>query len=181
MDVDVRFIAATNKNLEKMVQAETFRLDLYYRINTIKITIPPLRDRAPDIPILARVFLDHYRAKYGRNRLRMGDEVINELCTYSWPGNVRELKGMIERGVLLAKDDQFPAGITAKSLSNQKTLVLKKRNLPQVLEDQERQMVIEALELEAYNQCKAANRLGIVESTLRTKMRKLGIKKPRRL
>jgi Nif-specific regulatory protein len=181
MGVDVRFITATNKDLEKMVEAESFRLDLYFRINTIKITIPPLRERVEDIPRLARIFLEHFCVKYGRARLKMSDAVLEELCLYSWPGNIRELKGMIQRGVLLAQTDRFPEGITTPSSTTQKALVLKKRNLHQVLEEKERQMVIEALESEAYNQSKAADRLGIVESTLRTKMSKLGIKKPRRL
>jgi Nif-specific regulatory protein len=181
MGVNVRFIAATNKDPEKMVEAGSFRQDLYYRINPLKVSIPPLRERVTDIATLARDFLDHFCRKYGRRRLEMSDEVFDELCSYSWPGNVRELKGMIQRGVLLAKNNQFPIGITAPSSEAHTIPPKKKRNLDEILRDKERECIIEALELDGYNQSKAANRLGLGESTLRTKMQKLGIKKPRRL
>ncbi|MFC1475481.1 helix-turn-helix domain-containing protein, partial [Candidatus Zixiibacteriota bacterium] len=181
MGVDVRFIAATNKDLEQMVEAGSFRQDLYYRINPLKVRIPALRERVTDIAGLARNFLEHFCGKYGRGHLEMRDDVFKELCSYSWPGNVRELKGMIQRGVLLAKDSHFPLGITGSSTAEPTSLPPKKRNLDEILKDKERECIIEALELEGYNQSKAANRLGINESTLRTKIQKLGIQKPRRL
>jgi Nif-specific regulatory protein len=181
MSVDVRVIAATNRDLAGMVQNGTFRQDLYYRINALQVYIPPLRERMADIVPLARNFLAHFCAKYGKAKLMVKDEVYDELLAYSWPGNVRELKGMIQRGVLLAKDNYFPTGIIGSAGQHQDSPAPHARKLPDILEDVERRHIIEALELDGYHQTKAANRLGLKESTLRTKMAKLGIKTRRRL
>ena len=102
MKVDLRFISATNKNLEKATGQGTFREDLYYRINTINITMPPLRERQEDIPLLARHFLARFAAELGKPLKHFSDEANVLLCEYAWPGNVRELKNIIERAVLIS-------------------------------------------------------------------------------
>lgn len=102
--VDVRILAATNKDLEKMVQKGLFREDLYYRLNVVPLTIPPLRERVDDIPLLINDFLGDLNSKYGCNK-SVDDEVINVLCKYNWPGNIRELKNIIERVILMSSSD----------------------------------------------------------------------------
>jgi len=181
MGVNVRFIGATNKDLAEMVKAGEFRQDLFYRINPIAISIPPLRERAEDILPLAKSFLSHFCRKYGRNELQLKNENVDEFYAYAWPGNVRELKGLIERGVLLAEGEQFPLGLTETSFGATVVRGRNKRKLTGILDDTERRCILDALEKAAWNQSKAANWLGLHESTLRSKMGKLKIKKPRRL
>jgi two-component system response regulator PilR (NtrC family) len=103
--VDVRVIAATNRDLHEMVDAKTFREDLYYRISVIPIEVPPLRERQEDIPLLANHFLKRYAPAAGKNILRIADESIEELLAYDWPGNVRQLENTIERGVAMESSD----------------------------------------------------------------------------
>ncbi len=103
--INVRFIAATNRNLEKMVQEGKFREDLYYRLNVIRIEIPPIRERKGDILPLAKFFIKKYCAKYNLPPKILSEEAISELLSYSWPGNVRELENLIERAVLINQDD----------------------------------------------------------------------------
>jgi two-component system, NtrC family, response regulator HydG len=103
--VDVRLIAATNRNLAAATRAGTFREDLFYRLNVVSIDAPPLRDRASDIPLLAHHFLALYAKKLDKNVKRIQPDALQVLCAYNWPGNVRELQNAIERAVLLAKDD----------------------------------------------------------------------------
>ena len=99
--VDVRLVAATNKNLEKEVEKETFRSDLYYRLNIVSLLLPPLRERVEDIPTLVDHFLQKYNAQNGRKIKRVDDAVWRKMATYRWPGNVRELENAIERAVVL--------------------------------------------------------------------------------
>jgi two-component system response regulator HydG len=105
--VDVRIVAATNQDLAQLVREKRFREDLYYRLNVITITVPPLRERREDIPVLAQHFLHLYAAKNNRRLEGFTDEARRRLEGYSWPGNVRELENVIERGVVLAKDAQI--------------------------------------------------------------------------
>ncbi len=101
ISVDVRIVAATNRDLERMVEEQTFRGDLYYRLNVIPIHIPPLRERNEDIPLLARYFLEKYNHEIGKHFTHISDEAIVKLMSYDWPGNIRELENMIERAVAL--------------------------------------------------------------------------------
>jgi two-component system, NtrC family, response regulator HydG len=116
-EVDVRLIAATNRNLTAATRAGTFREDLFYRLNVVAIDTPPLRDRATDVPLLAHHFVQRYAEKLGKPVKRIEPEVMQILCSYPWPGNVRELQNAIERCVVLAKDEAIttaglPASIT---------------------------------------------------------------------
>src|SRR6266478_689947 len=99
---DVRLIAATNKNLEQLVQKGTFRDDLYFRLNVVRITMPPLRERKDDIPLLVRAFLRQFSKANNKEIVDLTAEAMNALLTYNWPGNVRELRTAIEHGVVMA-------------------------------------------------------------------------------
>ena len=101
MKIDVRIIAATNKNLEKEMAEGRFRLDLYYRLNVFPITLPPLRDRKEDIPALALHFMRFYNDKIGKQVNDISSEAMEKLMLYDWPGNIRELENLIERSILL--------------------------------------------------------------------------------
>jgi transcriptional regulator with GAF, ATPase, and Fis domain len=105
--VDVRVIAATNRDLRIEVAAKRFREDLYYRLAVFPIALPPLRDRPQDIPLLATHFLEHYAARFGRPMLKLRKRHVAELCTYNWPGNIRELQHVVERAVITATADRF--------------------------------------------------------------------------
>jgi two-component system response regulator AtoC len=107
--VDVRVIAATNKDLDTLVATDHFRRDLYYRINVMRIDVPPLRERPEEIPFLLAYFLDRYSARYGLERLRVSDETVRIFMKYSWPGNVRELENCVKRLVVLGTEDWIPA------------------------------------------------------------------------
>jgi transcriptional regulator with GAF, ATPase, and Fis domain len=113
---DFRLIVATNKNLAQEVASGNFREDLYYRINVIPITLPPLRDREEDIPLLAGHFMERYSAKYNRHGLALTPDHISMLTGYKWPGNIRELKNIIQRAVLLSEDGDFSLNLPSDSL-----------------------------------------------------------------
>jgi transcriptional regulator with GAF, ATPase, and Fis domain len=114
---DFRLIAATNKNLAMEVAAGNFREDLYYRINVIPITLPPLRDREEDTPLLARHFMERYSAKYNRHGLELKPDQVSMLTGYNWPGNIRELKNIIQRAVLLSEDGDFNLNLPSDRLA----------------------------------------------------------------
>jgi two-component system response regulator AtoC len=105
--IDVRIIAATNKDLEKEVERGNFRQDLFYRLNVITLVIPPLRSRKEDIPSLAKMFVTSLRMKIGRGPAGISEEAIQSLCRYDWPGNIRELMNVLERGLLLCKGEEI--------------------------------------------------------------------------
>ena len=107
--VDVRLICATNSNIYKMVKEQTFREDLLYRVNTVEITLPPLRERIDDIPLLSAHFLDIYCNKYQKTRLKIPEHVIKKLQKYSWPGNIRELQHALERAVIMCEGNTLQA------------------------------------------------------------------------
>ena len=168
--VDIRLICATNKDLPAMVGEGFFREDLLYRINTIQIELPPLRDRGEDILILADFFLKKYSDKYGKQGLHMNDQARDKLMKYSWPGNIRELEHSLEKAVILSenhllKDDDFflrpVAGVADKTDSLR-------------LEVMEERLVRRALDRNPFNISAAAKELGITRQTLYNKMKKYG-------
>ncbi len=172
--VDVRIIAATNKNLEKQIAEKLFRKDLYYRLNVYPITIAPLRDRISDIPQLTQHFVDIYNRKIGRNIKRISQKTIQQLQKYSWPGNIRELENIIERAVIISPSTSlFVEQLQNPGFKNTDKL------LP--LSEYERQYIIKVLQktywkVEGVNG--AAKILDINPETLRSRMRKLKIKRP---
>jgi two-component system response regulator HydG len=173
--VDVRIIAATNRNLEEEVARNAFREDLYYRLNVVMITVPPLRQRGEDIPQLVRHFAGKFAEKNRRVLDRITDECMDLLIHYPWPGNVRELENAIERGIILMRGTE----LTEKSLPLpiQKQFV-KPRNgqpagdegEPVSLLEAEKQLVFKTLEETGGNKSEAARRLGITRKTLQNKL-----------
>jgi DNA-binding NtrC family response regulator len=167
---DVRLICATNKPLYDLVQTDEFRQDLLYRINTVEITIPPLSDRAEDIPVLAHYFLRQNKNKYNKPNLKLGDKALNRLKNYSWPGNVRELKHALERAVIMSEGDTLLPEDFALKKSN-----YRKKNDQLNVEELEKQAIIEAVYKSKGNMSLASKELGLSRSTLYRKMKKYDI------
>ncbi|MFL6333507.1 MAG: sigma 54-interacting transcriptional regulator [Pyrinomonadaceae bacterium] len=175
--VDVRIVAATNRNLWKEVQAGAFREDLFYRLNVFPITVPPLRQRAEDIPHLVEHFVGSFSRKMGKKITSVTPATLNALCTYAWPGNVRELANVIERAVINNN------GGPVLQISNlAETLSVVKSSAPsKTLEEMEREYIVAVLDGTSWRiegQHGAARILGLHPSTLRTRMAKLRVEKP---
>ena len=175
--VNVRFIAATNKNLLEMVKQETFREDLYYRLNVFSIYLPPLRDRKEDIPILAQHFLEMMN-----NPVKLSPQSLQLLTAYSWPGNVRELKNTLERAAVLTDTGTIEPHHLALQISSSDlpAQVLKPQEsttsgIDERLEEIEKGIIIEALSRSGGVQVKAAEILGINQRSLWHRIKKLGI------
>ncbi len=172
--MEARIIAATNKNLKKSVQEGTFREDLYYRLEVIPVSLPPLRERKEDIPEL----VDHFLKKYDPRRRIKGfsQEAMNTLCGYNWPGNIRELENIIERAVILCADEEVtPDYLPKEVLQRQRDQHRVMFDFPVegiCLEDLERDLILKALEVSGGNQTKAAHLLRITRSALIYRMEK---------
>ena len=174
--VDVRVIAATNRDLETMIQGESFRQDLYYRLNVFPIHIPPLKERRTDILELANFFVEKYSKANHKYVRRISTPAIDMLMSYHWPGNVRELENCVERAVLLTNDDvvhghHLPPTLQTAEASNTPM----KGTLDECLERVEREMIIEALKVAKGNKAKAARELGITERLMGLRVNKYGI------
>jgi len=178
--VDVRVIAATNRDIEKAIKDGSFREDLYYRLNVVSVVIPPLRDRKEDIPS----FLDHFIKKYGEENAKSISGVDLEardlLMRYAYPGNVRELENIIERAVVLSKKEIITAAdlpIHVRTAANEGGISTQKRtgSLPETLDTVERGLILEALKESGGVQTRAAIRLGISERVFRYKLKKYKI------
>ncbi len=166
--IDIRLICATNRNLEHMVQNGLFREDLLYRINTIQIELPPLRERGNDIIILADFFLKKFAYKYDKPNLRINKQAYDKLSAYSWPGNIRELQHTVEKAVILCesdiiKTDDLYLKHPGTSISNDSLITL---------EEMEKQMIRLALEKNNGNFTAAAEQLGITRQTLYNRFKK---------
>lgn len=169
--VDVRIIAATNKNLEELIEKRMFREDLYYRLNVIPISLPPLRERTEDIPILIEYFLKIYNQKFQKNIKGFTSEAMNFLLGYSWPGNVRELENIIEYGINFAEDDY----IALEDIKDRFGAFLDTRTstLKEMVSKYEREEIIKCLERFGWSdegKEKAAQALGISRATLYRKL-----------
>ncbi|MFN7927479.1 MAG: sigma 54-interacting transcriptional regulator [Blastocatellia bacterium] len=175
--VDVRLIAATNCDLAQMVADKQFRSDLYYRLNVFPLTIPPLRERQTDIPLLVRFFAQKFAHRMKRRIERIPTEVMTTLMQYPWPGNVRELENVIERAVILSTGPELAIPI-AELKPAAKTEAMSTDNL----EAAEREHILRVLRETNWivgGPIGAAERLGMNRSTLRSRMQKLGIERPR--
>ncbi|MFL6449841.1 MAG: sigma-54-dependent transcriptional regulator [Bryobacteraceae bacterium] len=177
VQVDARVIAATNKNLEKEIERGNFREDLFYRLNVIPFTVPPLRERAEDIPTLSVHFLREFTKAYGRKPKELSEEATADLMAYSWPGNVRELRNLMERIVIL-----YPQGRIERRhlpLGNARKMPTTKSDgfasLQEVKEAAERDYILRKLEETGGNVTRASELLGLERSNLHRKMRALGI------
>jgi two-component system nitrogen regulation response regulator GlnG len=202
--VDVRIIAATNKPLEQAVADKQFREDLFYRLNVVRLRVPPLRERRADIPLLVDYFLQKLAAKNKQPVKALTDEALRALQAYDWPGNVRELENVVHRALVISKGDallvgDLPAEISKQSKFEERTptpsadiatgaVVDDTASIARALFDMarrdpklkvipflEREMVVHALKETKGNQVQAARILGITRATLRKRIEKFGI------
>jgi len=173
--VDFRLISSTNLDPTAAVREGHLRQDLYFRINTVTVTLPPLRDRAADIPVLANAFLERFTAKHGREVEGVDPEAYRRLLSYRWPGNVRELEHAIERAVLVARDRQIAVTDLPEALQAAPATPDSAAPPPGSLEEIERVSIIRALETSGWNKQAAAALLGLRRPTLYSKMRRHGI------
>jgi DNA-binding NtrC family response regulator len=189
IDVDVRIIAATNKDLRAAVEARTFREDLYFRISAVPISIPRLADRGEDVVLLADYFLTKFRLEFRKPDLKLSKDAISRLKEYSWPGNVRELQNTIERAAILADADeidaaalQLPAARPAPGLIPA-TMLDENFNWEGSLDEVasralahvERFKIAEALRECKWNKSRASERLGVSYKTLLNKIKMFGL------
>lgn len=178
--VDIRVISASNKNLEKMVEDGSFRKDLLHRINTIKITVPSLRDRPEDIPILARFFLRQFAETYNKRLVDFSPMAMNLLCAYKWPGNIRELKNIVEnisvftQNVIIAPQDIHHAMGVTDTLPGKIKL---STNIAAARDEFEREFILHQLNNNEWKMGVTAQAIGIDRSALFKKIKKLGISK----
>jgi formate hydrogenlyase transcriptional activator len=176
LKVNVRVIAATNRNLELAIENREFREDLYYRLNVFPITCPPLRDRKEDIPFLVKHFCQKYEVRVGKKVTTIPSRVMDALTAYNWPGNIRELENIIERAIILSRNGTIEYGDwmpMAKELASVKSRLLR-------LDDVEKEHIIEVLKQTKWKvsgEGGAAKILGLNPTTLEARMKKLGIKR----
>ena len=178
--VDVRVIAATNRDIERDVEAERFRSDLFYRLQVVTITAPPLRERPDDIPALAEHFLIHASADNHLPPKRLSDPAVERLRRHAWPGNVRELRNLIERLVILERGEVLDerAVVAALPAARAESLGEASGTLRESLTAVERRLVEQALERNDWNMTATAERLGLERSHLYKKLKALGIERP---
>lgn len=178
LHVDVRVIAATNKNLEAEIEKNNFRQDLYYRLNVIPVHVPPLRERKEDIHLLVDYFLNNFNKTYSKMISGIDQDAMIALQDYDWPGNIRELENLLERTVVLHKGDlitkdDFPENIS----KNTKTVIEydHEQGLSATLEEYERKLIVRELEKNKGNKFRTAQELKLNRSTFMSRLKKLGI------
>ncbi len=172
IDVDVRLIAATNKDLKQLVAEGKFREDLYYRLNVVTITLPPLRERKEDIPLLMTKFLNEFAEENGKTIEGFTPDCVGALMAHDWPGNVRELRNVIERMVVLARQNRLSVRDLPPAMRPAGDQPVREGFIGQELslQDAEKNMIIKALETHKGNRTKAAEQLGISRRTLHRKL-----------
>ncbi|RJQ16682.1 MAG: sigma-54-dependent Fis family transcriptional regulator [Nitrospiraceae bacterium] len=175
--VDVRIIAATNKDLEEEIRKTNFREDLYFRLSVVPIHVPPLRERKDDIPLLVEYFLKNFAAQYGRKTKKISKSSLDALINYDWPGNVRELKNTIERFVIMNTSDVIDVKVVP-SFRVTKTDYAGFKTLREAREQFEKDFIMKKLQENNWNVSKTAEELDIERSNLHRKMKSLGIETP---
>src|SRR5882724_1223255 len=176
LQVDVRLVAATNKDLKKLVSEGKFRDDLFYRLSVVAVDLPPLRERRDDIPRLVKVFLGEFSRENNKQVRELTPEALNVLLAYDWPGNVRELRNAIEQMVVLARAERLTVRDVPAAIRGGADLT--KINVVRggmTVEDAERQLIVQALKETNGNRTKAAERIGISRRTLHRKLKEYGL------
>jgi DNA-binding NtrC family response regulator len=180
--VNVRILAASNRNLKNLVEDGDFREDLYYRLSVVAIEVPPLRERRDDIPLLTRHFLKQYAGRYGIPDLSVSEDAMDKMVQYNWPGNVRELQNVIERLAVLAKDNLIHVETLPEEIRRAESRVASiGLKLPEEgidLEEVEKEILLQALERHSWNQTHAAKYLNISRKTLIYRMEKFALLPP---
>jgi len=180
--VDVRILAATNENVEELLASGRFREDLYYRLNVISVTLPPLRDRLEDLPLLAQHFLERYNAENDKSVGGISVEAMERLLAYRWPGNVRELENVIERGVVLAEGDEITPVLFPPEFRRRSSASTGPAALPDGVDFNtavarfEKQLIRSALKKAGGVQKRAAASLGLKPTTLNEKIKRLNLR-----
>lgn len=181
IEIDVRVIAATHQNLEQKIKDGTFREDLFYRLNVISIHIPPLRERKEDVMPLIEHFIKKYAEENGKPKIEISKEAVDYLMKYNYPGNVRELENIIERAVVLSRQNIITVNDLPSNVKGFKTetdpILDENKTLNEQVEALEKKLIYDALMRANGNQSLAGRMLGITERNLRYKMQKYGIKK----
>jgi len=177
--VDVRIIAATNRNLEEAMKKGFFRQDLYYRLNVIPIDVPPLKERKDDIPLLVSHFLEKFNKDFNKKIEAIDDEVMGFLKSYDWPGNIRELQNLMERAIVLNKTNSltvkdFPNFLT-DSESREEEVIDLNHSLTDLVDSFEKKIIVKALRENNFNKLRTAEKLGIHRSTFMSKLKKYEI------
>ena len=180
--VDVRIIAATNVDLQKMVDEGSFREDLYYRLHVITIDLPSLRDRREDVPLLAQKFLDQYGKENHKSNLEFSPEALQCLEDYNWPGNVRELENVIERAVVLTSSTRIGVELIPDAVKTSRSFQLPNFDMPaegipfrKIIEEMESRLILRALEVSGGVQKRAAELLQVKPTTLNEMIKRYGI------
>ena len=174
--VDVRLIAATNRDLDDMVKRSEYRVDLYYRLNVFPIVVPPLRNRRDDIPALVDHCVDRFSRRVGKPVRTVPPETMAAFVSYDWPGNIRELENLIERAVIMSNDGVLPNPLPVPGGQTRATVTA-----PTTLRESERMLILNALEAASWvigGPKGAATKLGLHRTTLINKMKRLGISRP---
>ena len=180
IEVDVRVIAATNKSLEKAIQAGAFREDLYYRLNVIPFHVPPLRERREDIPALAQAFVEEFCLESGVRPKEISQRALAALQAYHWPGNVRELRNVMERLVLLTPEPRIrPEDLPDEVRGGPRSQAVDGGSLEEARRSFEREFLTEKLREHGWNISRTAEAIGIARESLSRKMRQFGLKVPR--
>jgi len=172
-EVEIRIIAASNKDLKAMVEEGKFREDLYFRLDVITLKLPPLRDRGDDVILIAKHFIERYNKEMGRNVRSISPAAAEMLRRYKWPGNIRELRNSIERVMILEDTSQIEYGMLPAAIRGERD---EAPNGPPTLEDMERDYILQVLKEEGGNMSQAAKVLGISRHTIMRKMEKWGMK-----
>lgn len=174
--VDVRIIAATNRDLEQAIREGTFREDLFYRLSVIPLHLPPLRERREDITLLVKHFVNKLSGKTGSNPKEISPEAMEFLCRYRWPGNIRELENVIERVLTLSSYDSISPDDLPKAIrDNSKADVFDNGSLREQVEKFERELILETLRVSQGNKYQAAKKLGVSRQDLQYKIKKHGL------
>lgn len=175
--VNIRLVAATHRDLEHEVKEGRFREDLFYRLNVVSVTLPSLRERRDDIPLLARSFLDIYRQRHARPVKGFLPKTLDALVRHDWPGNVRELENVIERAVLLCRSEYISTDDLPPPMSSSRQPVLLRVVMPPgtTLEEVEKEAILQTLHETGGNRTSASQRLGITRKTLQNKLKEYGL------
>ena len=172
-EVDFRLVAATNQPIYEMIGVGSFRKDLLYRINTVEILLPPLRDRVEDIPLLLQFFLDHYSKKYNKGPFTVAASLIQTLRGYAWPGNIRELRFSTERAVILSDSSKIQE--TSLFINRQRNSRATPLEIVP-LDEQEKRYILEVLDHYEGNVTRAAEALGLTRTAMYRRLNKYNIR-----
>jgi transcriptional regulator with PAS, ATPase and Fis domain len=181
IEVDVRLIAATNRNLKKLVGEGKFRDDLFYRLSVVTVNLPPLRERRDDIALLVKAFLDEFNRENQKSVRDISPEAMNVLLAYDWPGNVRELRNAVEQMVVLARAERLtlrdvPAAVRGAADLTKISVV--RPGVTMTVEEAEKQLIVQALKETDGNRTHAAQKIGISRRTLHRKLKQYGLENP---